>query len=245
MREISMTPFRLMSPLLAAALLLAMAACSKSPSTESATTEAEGAEAPAESEAGIAPVKLDAAAMKAAGIGVAMFGCLVVVTNGDPRLLFTGQVGLGEWLIIGCSVLWAVYTFVGRRGTRSLSPLAMTFGASVTGWQAGDRVLVNPLNKKKGLMGEMMDGGMAEYCLVSAEQLIRMPDGVSFEEAAALPVAYGTAHIEEVKGMFSDPDAFVTAAPFLFLLASVIVFTFGPGKFSIDELLRRRKAASL
>ena len=70
MRELSMTPFRLMSPLLAAALLLAMAACSKSPSTESAPTEAEGAEAPTESEAGIAPVKLDAAAMKAAGIVV-------------------------------------------------------------------------------------------------------------------------------------------------------------------------------
>ena len=67
-------------------------------------------------------------------------------------------------------------------------------GAGVDGWKAGDRVLVNPLNKKKGLMGEMMDGGMAEYCLVSVEQLIRMPDGVSFEEAAALPVAYGTAH---------------------------------------------------
>ena len=70
MRELSMTPFRLMSPLLAAALLLAMAACSRSPSTESAPTEAEGAEAPTESEAGIAPVKLDAAAMKAAGIVV-------------------------------------------------------------------------------------------------------------------------------------------------------------------------------
>lgn len=67
-------------------------------------------------------------------------------------------------------------------------------GNGVTGWKAGDRVLVNPLNKKKGLMGEMMDGGMAEYCLVSAEQLIHMPDGVSFEDAAALPVAYGTAH---------------------------------------------------
>jgi len=58
-------------------------------------------------------------------------------------------------------------------------------------------------------------------------------------------VAYGTAHVDEVKGLFSDPDAFVTAAPFLFLLASVIVFTFGAGKFSIDELLLRRKAASL
>ena len=67
-------------------------------------------------------------------------------------------------------------------------------GPGVTGWKTGDRVLVNPLNKKKGLMGEMMDGGMAEYCLVAADQLIAMPAGVSFEEAASLPVAYGTAH---------------------------------------------------
>ena len=67
-------------------------------------------------------------------------------------------------------------------------------GAGVSGWKAGDRVLVNPLNKQKGLMGEMLDGGMAEYCLVAADQLIAMPDGVSFEDAASLPVAYGTAH---------------------------------------------------
>src|SRR5919205_2566835 len=67
-------------------------------------------------------------------------------------------------------------------------------GPGVAGWKPGDRVLVNPLNKKKGLMGEMLDGGMAQYCLVAADQLIRMPAGVSFEAAAALPVAYGTAH---------------------------------------------------
>ncbi len=67
-------------------------------------------------------------------------------------------------------------------------------GPGVAGWSVGDRVLVNPLNKRKGLMGEMMDGGMAEYCLVAADQLIRMPAGISFEDAAALPVAYGTAH---------------------------------------------------
>jgi alcohol dehydrogenase len=67
-------------------------------------------------------------------------------------------------------------------------------GAGVEGWAPGDRVLVNPLNKKKGLMGEMLNGGMAEYCLVSSDQLIRMPDQVTFEEAASLPVAYGTAH---------------------------------------------------
>jgi alcohol dehydrogenase len=67
-------------------------------------------------------------------------------------------------------------------------------GEGVEGWKPGDRVLVNPLNKAKGLMGEMLDGGMAEYCLVSAGQLIAMPDQVSFDDAAALPVAYGTAH---------------------------------------------------
>jgi len=67
-------------------------------------------------------------------------------------------------------------------------------GGGVEGWKPGDRVLVNPVNKKKGLMGEMLDGGMAEYCLVAADQLVAMPDGVSFAEAASLPVAYGTAH---------------------------------------------------
>lgn len=67
-------------------------------------------------------------------------------------------------------------------------------GPGLTGWKPGDRVLVNPLNKRKGLMGEMLDGGMAEFCLVAADQLLRMPDEVSFEAAASLPVAYGTAH---------------------------------------------------
>ena len=67
-------------------------------------------------------------------------------------------------------------------------------GRGVRGWRPGDRVLVNPVNTQKGLMGEMLDGGMAEYCRVAAEQLLRMPDTVTFEEAASLPVAYGTAH---------------------------------------------------
>lgn len=67
-------------------------------------------------------------------------------------------------------------------------------GADVGSWKVGDRVLVNPLNGTHGLMGEMLDGGMAEYCRVDVEQLIRIPEAVSFEDAAALPVAYGTAH---------------------------------------------------
>src|SRR5215467_12344865 len=67
-------------------------------------------------------------------------------------------------------------------------------GGGVSAWKPGDRVLVNPLNKTKGLMGEMLDGGMAEYCLVADDQLVAMPAHVTFAEAASLPVAYGTAH---------------------------------------------------
>ncbi len=64
----------------------------------------------------------------------------------------------------------------------------------VTGWSAGDRVLVHPRHPDKGLMGEMLDGGMAQYALVHADQLIAIPEGVTEVQAAALPVAYGTAH---------------------------------------------------
>jgi alcohol dehydrogenase len=70
----------------------------------------------------------------------------------------------------------------------------LELGPGVHGWKIGDRVLVNPLNRQGGLMGEMMNGGLAEKCLVAQHQLIRMPDGVTYEDAASLPVAYGTVH---------------------------------------------------
>jgi NADPH:quinone reductase-like Zn-dependent oxidoreductase len=43
-------------------------------------------------------------------------------------------------------------------------------------------------------MGEMIHGGLAEKCLVAQHQLIRIPAGVTYEDAASLPVAYGSAH---------------------------------------------------
>ena len=68
-------------------------------------------------------------------------------------------------------------------------------GPDVEGWSVGDRVLVDPLNRVEGgLQGETANGGLAEYCKARAHQLVRIPDGVTFAQAAALPVAYGTAH---------------------------------------------------
>jgi putative oxidoreductase len=53
-------------------------------------------------------------------------------------------------------------------------------------------------------------------------------------------VAYLTADPDRVKAIFSDPDKFVTADEFLFMLTAVIVLIFGPGKFSLDWLIGRK-----
>lgn len=54
-----------------------------------------------------------------------------------------------------------------------------------------------------------------------------------------MAVAYFTAHNAELLGLFSDPDKFFGAAPFLYLYACVIVLLFGPGKISLDALAGR------
>ncbi len=55
-------------------------------------------------------------------------------------------------------------------------------------------------------------------------------------------VAYATADKEALQSIFSDTDKFTGATPFLFLLACVIVFAFGPGKISLDALLFKKSA---
>ena len=52
-------------------------------------------------------------------------------------------------------------------------------------------------------------------------------------------VAYATAHTSELQGVFREPEAFVSAPPFLFLLSSTLVLVFGPGRISVDGLLTR------
>ncbi len=70
-------------------------------------------------------------------------------------------------------------------------------GSAVSGWKPGDRVLVDPVVRDGtlfGMIGEVLDGGRAEFVKVPVSTLIRVPDAVSLEDAASLPLAYGTAH---------------------------------------------------
>jgi len=68
-------------------------------------------------------------------------------------------------------------------------------GTEVTAWKVGQRVMMDPVDRKNnaGLLGEMRPGGLAELCAVPEHHLLALPDEVSYEAAACLPVAYGTA----------------------------------------------------
>ena len=82
-------------------------------------------------------------------------------------------------------------------------------GADVEGLQAGDRVMLNPgiwctecefcqageqsLCARYGLVGEHGPGVYSEYFAAPGRNLIRIPDGVTFEEAAAFSLVNLTA----------------------------------------------------
>ena len=53
-------------------------------------------------------------------------------------------------------------------------------------------------------------------------------------------IAYWTADHAALVSIFSDPGKFYAADPYTFLFASLMVFIFGAGLFSVDALLAKR-----
>ena len=67
-------------------------------------------------------------------------------------------------------------------------------GSAVRGWAVGDRVCPFPFVMGEGMNGETRRGAASKYVSFPAFNLLRVPDNVSFEDAACLPIAYGTAY---------------------------------------------------
>ena len=63
---------------------------------------------------------------------------------------------------------------------------------------------------------------------------------VSIPLIILLSVAYLTADNEALRSIFSDPDKFLSATPFQFLFAALLVLIFGPGAFSLDYLIGKK-----
>jgi len=127
---------------------------------------------------------------------------IVFETHWPQPIARSGEVVLK---VKACSLNYHdLFTLRGMPGIKLQMPLIMgidvsgdvaEIGPDVSGWDIGARVMVDPIHRTLGkLLGEAMDGGLAEYVRVDASQLIPLPADVSYEQAAALPVAYGTAY---------------------------------------------------
>jgi drug/metabolite transporter (DMT)-like permease len=63
------------------------------------------------------------------GIVISVAGAMLVISNGSLSLLTSGA-GVGELTLLGCVLCWALYSVIGRRAMRGLSPLtAVTYSA--------------------------------------------------------------------------------------------------------------------
>jgi NADPH:quinone reductase-like Zn-dependent oxidoreductase len=83
-----------------------------------------------------------------------------------------------------------------RKGLPSV-PKPRILGADGAGLVDGRRILVNPSiehGEKITVIGEHMDGTHAELIAVPESNVYPIPDGMSFEEAAAFPLVYETAY---------------------------------------------------
>ncbi|HTY49240.1 MAG TPA: zinc-binding dehydrogenase [Steroidobacteraceae bacterium] len=99
-----------------------------------------------------------------------------------------------------------IFTRRGMPGVRITLPViagsdiagtVLELGAQTDPAWLGRRVLVDPVLRegpRHGMLGETLPGGRAEQVAVAQSMLIEVPPQVRFEQAASLPLAYGTAH---------------------------------------------------
>lgn len=83
-------------------------------------------------------------------------------------------------------------------------------GPDVSGWQIGERVVPGMMQSwhagliraehHHALRGVTDNGGLAEYAVVPAASLVRIPDSLSWQQAATLPIAATTAWNAIVRG---------------------------------------------
>jgi NADPH:quinone reductase-like Zn-dependent oxidoreductase len=122
--------------------------------------------------------------------GSAVLGDLDVPVPGEGEVLLevrAAGVDMGVWhMLTGRPYLLRILGF-GFRAPKSIVPgrdvagVVEEIGPGVTGFAVGDEVFGT------------CDGSFAEYAVAPVSRLARKPEGISFTEAAALPISGGTA----------------------------------------------------
>jgi drug/metabolite transporter (DMT)-like permease len=69
----------------------------------------------------------------AIGLACAVAGATTVLTHGAPWKVFTGDIGTGEWLLVGCIATWVGYTLMGRRLLAGIDAITATAYSAAIG----------------------------------------------------------------------------------------------------------------
>lgn len=67
------------------------------------------------------------------GMVLSLSGSMVAVTHGDIPMLWRGDVGLGDWLILGAALCWSTYTLLSRVVMKGIPPLTATAVSAIIG----------------------------------------------------------------------------------------------------------------
>ncbi len=136
------------------------------------------------------------------------------------------------------------------RGASSLQSVFLLAVRLYWGWQffATGKGKLQNIEKTAGFFQDLgIPVPMAQAYLVGTVECVGgllLMAGLP-SRATALPltitllVAYLTADREAALAIFSDADQFLASTPLTFLLATLPVFIFGPGRFSLDFLLAK------
>lgn len=69
----------------------------------------------------------------ALGLALAVAGAAIVLTQGAPRKLLAGDIGTGEWLLLGCVASWSAYSLMGKRLMAGIDSLVATVVTAAIG----------------------------------------------------------------------------------------------------------------
>lgn len=70
---------------------------------------------------------------KVIGMVAATIGAIIVLSHGQPARFLTAGVGLGETLLLGCVVSWAIYSLIIKSVLTRLDPMTATAMTSLVG----------------------------------------------------------------------------------------------------------------
>lgn len=142
------------------------------------------------------------------------------------QLLIQAGGAFSHLFLLAIRLLWGWQFFIAGFGKfKNISAIADFFQSLHIPFPLANAYMVGTI--------ELLGGALLFIGLFS--RLISLP------LIATMVVAFLTAELSATLNFFSDPLTFIGRSPFTFLMAALTIFSFGPGLFSLDRLLKIEK----